>query len=56
MGEMITLKVADGHTLSAYRAGPEGATKSLVVVQEIFCAARCRKRRSCWMWRRRRRR
>ena len=32
----IELKAADGHTLHAYRAGPEGAAKSLVVVQEIF--------------------
>ncbi len=36
MGSMVTLTAADGHTLSAYRAGPEGAAKSLVVVQEIF--------------------
>jgi carboxymethylenebutenolidase len=33
---MIELKAADGHTLSAYRAGPEDATRALVVVQEIF--------------------
>jgi carboxymethylenebutenolidase len=33
---MITLTAADGHSFSAYRAGPEGATMGLVVVQEIF--------------------
>lgn len=33
---MIELKAADGHTLSAYRAGPENAARALVVVQEIF--------------------
>jgi carboxymethylenebutenolidase len=33
---MTELKAADGHTLSAYRAGPEDATRALVVVQEIF--------------------
>ena len=33
---MIGLMAADGHKLSAYRAGPEGAARSLVVVQEIF--------------------
>ncbi len=32
----VTLTAADGHQLSAYRAGPEGATTGLVVVQEIF--------------------
>lgn len=36
MGETVTLTAADGHILTAYRAGPEGAAKSLVVVQEIF--------------------
>lgn len=36
MGKTIDLKAADGHTLSAYVAGPEGATKGIVVVQEIF--------------------
>jgi carboxymethylenebutenolidase len=36
MGEMITLTASDGHTLQAYRAGPAGAGRSLVVVQEIF--------------------
>ncbi len=36
MGETITLTAADGHTFSAYRAGPDSATKALVVVQEIF--------------------
>lgn len=32
----IELTAADGHTFSAYVAGPENATKGLVVVQEIF--------------------
>jgi carboxymethylenebutenolidase len=36
MGKTIDLKAADGHTLSAYVAGPEGATKGVVVIQEIF--------------------
>ncbi len=36
MGHTIELTAADGHTLSAYTAGPAGAAKSLVVVQEIF--------------------
>jgi carboxymethylenebutenolidase len=36
MGAMITLTAADGHSLQAYRAGPADASKSLVVVQEIF--------------------
>lgn len=37
MGETLTLTAADGHTLGAYRADPEGPSKgSLVVVQEIF--------------------
>ncbi len=36
MGSTITLTAADGHTLSAYVAGPDGATRALVVVQEIF--------------------
>jgi carboxymethylenebutenolidase len=36
MGHTIDLKSADGHTLSAYVAGPENATKGLVVIQEIF--------------------
>ena len=33
---MIELTAADGHKLAAYRAGPDGAARSLVVVQEIF--------------------
>ena len=33
---VIGLTAADGHKLEAYRAGPEGAARSLVVVQEIF--------------------
>ncbi len=36
MGKTIDLKAADGYTLSAYVAGPEGATKGIVVIQEIF--------------------
>ena len=32
----IELKAADGHTLSAYIAGPKDARRALVVVQEIF--------------------
>ena len=36
MGNTIELTAADGHTVSAYQAGPKGATLSLVVVQEIF--------------------
>lgn len=32
----ITLTAADGHTLSAYAAGPADARAALVVVQEIF--------------------
>ncbi len=35
MGDII-LTAADGHTLSAYRAGSEDASRGLVVVQEIF--------------------
>jgi len=36
MGSFITLTAADGHTLSAWRDGPEAASRGLVVVQEIF--------------------
>lgn len=36
MGKTIDLKTADGHTLSAYVAGPDNATKGIVVIQEIF--------------------
>jgi carboxymethylenebutenolidase len=32
----VTLTAADGHEFAAYKAGPEGATMGLVVVQEIF--------------------
>jgi carboxymethylenebutenolidase len=32
----ILLTADDGHQFSAYRAGPEGTTMGLVVVQEIF--------------------
>ena len=33
---MISLTAADGHRLSAWRAGPQNASRALVVVQEIF--------------------
>ena len=36
MGSTITLTASDGHTLSAYVAGPDSATKGVVVIQEIF--------------------
>jgi carboxymethylenebutenolidase len=36
MGNTINLTAADGHTLSAYVAGPQDATKGVVVIQEIF--------------------
>jgi carboxymethylenebutenolidase len=36
MGSTIELKSADGFTLSAYTAGPQSATRGLVVIQEIF--------------------
>ena len=36
MGKTIELKAKDGHTFSAYVAGPENATKGVVVIQEIF--------------------
>ena len=36
MGSTIELTAADGHVVSAYQAGPKGAARSLVVVQEIF--------------------
>ncbi len=39
MGDMSTtieLTAADGHTLAGYAAGPENATRGLVVLQEIF--------------------
>ncbi len=32
----ISLTAADGHRLTAYRAGPQEAARALVVVQEIF--------------------
>ncbi|MBP0464085.1 dienelactone hydrolase family protein [Roseomonas sp. PWR1] len=32
----ISLTAADGHRLTAYRAGPQNAARALVVVQEIF--------------------
>lgn len=32
----IELTASDGHRLSAYRAGPEDATRGLVLIQEIF--------------------
>jgi carboxymethylenebutenolidase len=36
MGQWTTLTAADGHTLSAWRTGPEDASQALVVLQEIF--------------------
>lgn len=36
MGSTVELKSADGFTFSAYIAGPQNATKGLVVIQEIF--------------------
>ena len=36
MGQSISLTAADGHTLSAWRAGPENAAHGLVLIQEIF--------------------
>ncbi len=37
MGETITLKAEDGHTLGGYRGAPTGAPRGgLVIVQEIF--------------------
>lgn len=37
MGQKITLKAKDGHTLDAYKAAPSGKAKGgLVVIQEIF--------------------
>jgi carboxymethylenebutenolidase len=36
MGSKISLTAADGHQFGAWRAGPEHATRGLVVVQEIF--------------------
>jgi carboxymethylenebutenolidase len=36
MGSTIQLTAADGHTLSAYSAGPSTAPHGLVVIQEIF--------------------
>ena len=39
MGSTITLKAADGFSLSAYSAGSASAKAGLVVVQAIFLAA-----------------
>jgi len=37
MGQMVTLKAEDGHSLGAYRAAPAGKPKAgLVIIQEIF--------------------
>ena len=36
MSNTISLQAADGHILSAYQAGPDGAMRSLVVLQEIL--------------------
>jgi carboxymethylenebutenolidase len=37
MGENITLRAADGHSLAAYKAAPQGSPRGgIVVIQEIF--------------------
>jgi carboxymethylenebutenolidase len=36
MGKTIEITAADGFKLGAYSAGPENATKGIVVIQEIF--------------------
>ncbi len=37
MGQNLTLTAADGHTMDAYRADPQGDAKGqLVIIQEIF--------------------
>ena len=36
MGPTVTLTAADGHSFSAYQAGPADATAGVVVIQEIF--------------------
>ena len=36
MGSTVTLTAADGHTFSAYKAGPSDAKAGIVVIQEIF--------------------
>jgi len=37
LGQKVTLTASDGHSLSAYRADPDGTPKGgLVVIQEIF--------------------
>lgn len=36
MGQTVKLTAADGHSFSAYTAGPADAKKGLVVIQEIF--------------------
>ena len=37
MGTTFTLTASDGHSLGAYRAGPDGSAKGgVVVLQEIF--------------------
>ncbi|MGH7355652.1 MAG: dienelactone hydrolase family protein, partial [Candidatus Rokuibacteriota bacterium] len=37
MGQDITLKAEDGHSLAAYRANPAGKVRGgVVIVQEIF--------------------
>jgi carboxymethylenebutenolidase len=36
MGKTIDITTADGHTLSAYVAGPDNAKQGIVVIQEIF--------------------
>jgi len=37
MGSMLELTASDGHSLSAYRADPDGTPRgAIVVVQEVF--------------------
>ena len=36
MGSIVTLTAADGHSFTAYKAGPADATAGVVVIQEIF--------------------
>ena len=36
MGQKVKLTAADGHSFSAYTAGPADAKKGVVVIQEIF--------------------
>lgn len=44
MGITVALHTTDGHTLCAYRAGPDDAARGLVVLQEIFGVNDCIRR------------